>query len=95
MPELDPLGRLEADGLLRRDGVRWRTTPRWQAGVARAALALQRAGAPWRDLRLPLAWALAEWYPAASDEELAGLVEAVLPVEEAGLAPAPGVSPPV
>jgi hypothetical protein len=89
MPEPDAIGRLLEDGLLRRDGPRLRTTRRWQAGLARAAAALQRAEAPWRDLRLPLAAALAEWYPAAGDEELAGLVEAALPIEEAELAPVP------
>jgi hypothetical protein len=87
MPERDPIGRLVADGLLRRDGSRVRTTRRWQAGMARAAASLQAAGAPWRDLRLPLAAALYAWYPAASDDELAGLIEAALPVEEAELAP--------
>jgi hypothetical protein len=90
MPELDAVGRLVSDGLLRRDGPRLRTTRRWQAGLARAAAALQRADAPWRDLRLPLAAALAAWYPEAGDEELAELVEAALPVEEAELAPALG-----
>lgn len=93
MPEADAIGRLLADGLLRRDGPRLRTTRRWQAGLARAAAALQRAEAPWRDLRLPLAAALAEWYPAAGDLELAELVEAALPVEEAELAPARATPP--
>jgi len=92
MPEPDAIGRLLADGLLRRDGPRLRTTRRWQAGLARAAAALREAEAPWRDLRLPLAAALAAWYPAAGDDELAGLVEAALPIEETELAPA--VTPP-
>ena len=87
MPDPGALERLVADGLLRREGSRLRTTARWQAGLARAALALQQAGAPWRGLRLPLAAALAARYPEAGDEELAGLVEAVLPVEEGELAP--------
>ena len=79
MPE--PLEVLLADGLVRREGERTRTTPRWQGAMARAALALQRTGAPWRDLRLPIAAALA------------GLIEAMVPVEEAELAAAWGGAP--
>ena len=60
------------------------TTRRWQAAVARAALALQRAGAPW-DLRFPIAAALAEEAPGLSDPDLAELVEAMLPVQAAEL----------
>jgi hypothetical protein len=90
----DPADRLLADGLLRREGERWRTTPRWQAAMARAALGLQRAQAPWRDLRLPIAAALLERYPDATDEEVAALVEVMLPVEEAELAAAQGTFPP-
>ncbi len=84
----DPIEVLLADGFIRRDGDRTRTTARWQAAMARTALALQRADAPWRDLRLPIAAALLERHPEASDDELAGLVEAMLPVEEAELAAA-------
>ena len=91
MPE--PLEILNADGLIRREGERTRTTPRWQAAMARAALALQRAGAPWKDLRLPIAAALLERYPEAADEDLAVLIEAMLKVEEAELAAAWGESP--
>lgn len=83
----DPLERLLAEGLVRREGPQLRTTARWQAAMARAALALQRAGAP-VDLRLPIAAALLERLPAATDEELAALVEAMLPIEETELAPA-------
>ena len=89
----DPADTLRSDGLIRRDGDRTRTTPRWQAAMARAALRLQRADAPWRDLRLPIAAALLEQYPDAADEELAALVEVMLPVEEAELAPAWGGAP--
>lgn len=88
MPE--PLEPLLADGLLRRDGDRLRTTARWQAAMARAALRLQRDRAPWSDLRLPIAAALVEQYPEATDPQLAALVEAMLPVEEGELAPALG-----
>ncbi len=86
----DPLDVLLGDGLVRRDGDRARTTPRWQAAMARAALRLQRGGAPWTDLRLPIVAALVEQYPDASDEEVAALVEAVMPIEEAELAAAWG-----
>jgi hypothetical protein len=86
----DPAEQLLEDGLIRREGDRTRTTPRWQAAMARAAVALQRAQASWQDLRLPIAAALLERYPGATDEELAALVEAMLPVEEAELAAAWG-----
>jgi hypothetical protein len=87
MPEPGALQRLAEDGYLRRTEGRIRTTARWQAALARAAHALQRAGAPWTDLRLPIAAALAERYAALPDEEIADLVEAMLPVEEAELEP--------
>ncbi len=71
----DPADVLLSDGLIERDGDRTRTTARWQAAMARAAL-LER-------------------HPDATDEELAALVEAMLPVEEAELAAAwGGASPP-
>ncbi len=80
MPE--PLQVLLDDGLVRREGDRLRTTARWQSAMARAAFALQRAGAPWTDLRLPVAAALVERYPEAPDAELARLILAILPSEE-------------
>lgn len=92
MPEEDPLARLVADGLLRRDEARVRTGPRWQAAMARAALHLQRAGAAWGDLRLPIAAALAEIYRDLPDEEIAHYVEVMLPIEQAELAPLFGAS---
>ncbi len=88
----DPVEVLVADGLLRREADRLRTTPRWQAAMARAALGLQRAAAPW-DLRLPIAAALLEQYPRAADATLAGLVGSMLPVEEGELAAAWGGAP--
>jgi hypothetical protein len=91
MPE--PAEVLLADGFLRREGDRTRTTARWQAAMARVALALQRAGAPWKDLRLPIAAALLERHPDVPDDELAALVEAMLPVEEEELAAAWGEAP--
>lgn len=84
---------LRSDGLIRREGDRDRTTPRWQAAMARAALRLQRSDAPWQDLRLPIAAALVERYPEATDEDLAALIEAMLPVEEGELAAAWGETP--
>ena len=86
MPEPGPVERLVADGLLWTDGGRPRTTSRWQASVARAALRLQAERAPWKDLRLPIALAVVERYPFLPDEEVARLIEAILPVEEAELA---------
>jgi hypothetical protein len=85
MPE--PLERLVGGGLVRFDSGRARTTARWQATMARAALGLQRAGAPWKDLRLPVVTAMIERFPDASDEDIADLVEAMIGIEEAELAP--------
>jgi hypothetical protein len=83
----DPLERLVAGGLVRLESGRARTTARWQATMARAALGLQRAGAPWTDLRLPVVTAMIERFPDASDEDVADLVEAMIGIEEAELAP--------
>ena len=44
MRESDPLAALEAEGLLRREGDRLRTTRRWQGAMARAAFRLVGAG---------------------------------------------------
>ena len=90
MRDADALERLVADGILRREGGRTRTTPRWQAAMARAAARLKQEEAPWRDLRLPIAAALVESYPALDDDALVPLVEALLPVEESELAPVLG-----
>jgi hypothetical protein len=80
------LERLVADGFLRREGGRTRTAPRWQAAMARAAARLKQEAAPWRDLRLPIAAALLESYPALDDELLVSLVDAMMHVEESELA---------
>jgi hypothetical protein len=53
--------------------------------MARAARRLALERAPW-DLRLPIAVALLELHHELSDEELARRVEALLPLEAAGLA---------
>jgi len=94
MPERpDPVERLLEDGYLVRQDGRLRTTPRWQATLARAALALLQKGEPWRDLRLPVVMALAHRYGACPDDELADLVEALLPIEEGLLPPLFGEDP--
>jgi hypothetical protein len=81
--ELDrALQRLETDGLVATDHGEPRTTRKWQGAMARAAVRLYRAGDPGHDLRVPIAAALLEIYASGvGDEELAGLVEAMLPVE--------------
>jgi len=76
------LDRLQADGLAAREGDVLRTTRKWQSAMARAALRLYEAGDPGHDLRVPIVSALLEIYgPRVNDEELAALVEAMLPVE--------------
>ncbi len=82
MDDTSPLARLEADGLVRRTPEGARTTARWQGAMARAALRLYEAGAPWRDLRLPIAAALLDLRPGLTDDQLADLVEAMWPIEE-------------
>jgi hypothetical protein len=81
MSETSVLARLEADGLVRTGPGEARTTPRWQAAMARAALRLYQSDAPWQDLRLPIASALLDLYDGLADDELAALVEAMLPIE--------------
>lgn len=82
------LGRLVADGLLRREADVYRTTRRWQAAMARAAVRLYGQGNSGRDLRVPIAFALVQLYGAdAPDDALAGYVEAMLPIEEGEILP--------
>ena len=81
MAEAGVLARLEADGLLRTGPEGARTTARWQAAMARAALRLYGRDAPWQDLRLPIAFALLDVYAELGDVELAALTEAMLPIE--------------
>lgn len=88
MPGPDALVALEADGLLRREGDRLRTTRRWQGAMARAAFRLVGAGIDGDDLRVPVASALVEIYGVDEPEEhIAELVEAMLPIEERELDP--------
>jgi hypothetical protein len=84
MPEEAAVRRLVEEGFLDLGEAGLSTTRRWQAALARAALTLQRAGAPW-DLRLPIAMALADQDPALTDREVAELVEAMVPVQAAEL----------
>jgi hypothetical protein len=83
MPEEAALARLERARLVRRGERGLETTRRWQAAMARAALRLHRTGAPWADLRLPIATALVETVRDLTDEEVAGCVEVLLPLEAA------------
>ena len=86
--DVTPLELLEADGLLRREGDRLRTTRRWQSAMARAAFRLVGAGIDGDDLRVPVASALVEIYGIEEPEEhIAELVEAMLPIEERELDP--------
>jgi hypothetical protein len=87
MPDGAPLARLFRDGLLTDDGSGPRTTARFQAAMARAALRLQRSGAPWQDLRVPIAAALVELCGDLSDADVATCVEALLPIEQAAFGP--------
>ncbi len=84
-PEL--LARLVADGLLRREANRPRTTRRWQGAMARSAFRLMYGGAADEDLRLPVACALVELYGHLSDEELTRMIEIMTPIEAAELDP--------
>ena len=85
------LERLVRDGLLTRTGPGYRTTVRWQGAMARAALHLWREDEGGRgelDLRVPIAVALVSLYrDALTDQEIATLVVALLPIEAAELDP--------
>lgn len=67
------LARLEADELVAARAGAFRTTRAWQGAMARAAFTLYQRGEDWRDLRLPIAVALAEHYAGLPDEQLADL----------------------
>jgi hypothetical protein len=88
MPAPDVLARLEAEGLLRRDGEKYRTTRRWQSAMARAAFHLVRTTDGGDDLRLPIAYALVELYGTdLADIEMAQFIEHLLPIELAEVDP--------
>jgi hypothetical protein len=80
------LARLAAEGLVFRDETGWHTTRRWQGAMMRVTAELVRGDAEHEDLRLPVAMALVDLFgERVDDEDLADLVEAVLPVEALGL----------
>lgn len=85
MPDEDVLAALEAEGLVSRDVAGVTPTRRWRAAMARAARRLALEHAPWKDLRLPIAVALVELRGDLPDMEIARRVEALLPLEAAGL----------
>jgi hypothetical protein len=85
MPDAAAVARLTADGYLSGPPGAERTTPRWQAALARAAATMQRRGEPWRGLKAPVALALLERDPDVGDEELAAMVEALAELEAAAL----------
>jgi hypothetical protein len=86
------LERLERDGLIRRRDDRWVTTRRWQGAMARAAYRLAATGEELTDLRLPIAFALVELYGDLADDALTELIHAMLPVEQASIAPAGAIA---
>ena len=78
---MDGIVRFEPDG-------RPRTTRKWQSAMARAAFHLYGSGDDGSDLRLAIAHAAVEIYgDRKCDEELADIVEAMLPIEAAELDP--------
>lgn len=82
------LERLREDGLLQRNGTRYRTTRRWQAAMARAALRLGESTPRELDLRVPITVALLELRsPGTPAETIAAEVDAILPIEIAELEP--------
>jgi hypothetical protein len=81
--------RLEADGLIRKELDRFRTTRRFTGAMMRAALQLRAAGDTSTDLRVPVAHALLEIYgDGVSREELIAMVMVVAPIEARELDPA-------
>ncbi len=83
MPSDDTIAALEAAGLVAREAEGLRTTRRWQAAMARAAIRCYDAGAEWRDLRLPVAAALLELFGSTDDSTLASYVDAMAALESA------------
>lgn len=74
------LERLIADGFVLRGTPTCVAAPRWHAAIARAATVLHETGADDSDLRIPVAWALSAAYERVTDEELADLIEVMLPM---------------
>jgi hypothetical protein len=83
----DWVTRFAADGLLHRENGRLRTTRRWQAAMARAALLLAKND-DGRDLRVPIAFALIDLYgDALVNEQLVQAIRTMLPIEYEELHP--------
>jgi len=82
------LALLAKDGLIAQRDDRWRTTARWQAAMMRAALRLLARNDGGGDLRVPVVTALCELFgDELSDEEIAALATAMLPIEQHELRP--------
>jgi hypothetical protein len=80
--------KLQRDGLIEERAGQWRTTSRWMGAMSRSALSLLTRGERGSDLRVPIALALVDVYgEEASEDELAALVEVMLPIEHRELAP--------
>jgi hypothetical protein len=90
------LARLESDGLIRCEHDGYRTTRRFQAAMARAALELLgTSDGAGDDLRLPLVHALLELYGGDLPEaDVVRYVEALLPIEMQELDPRAGATRP-
>ncbi len=84
MPSDDVLEALAGADFLVAGESGFHTTRRWHAAMARAAIRLYATGAPWQDLRLPIATALAEVFDL-DDETLVRYVDAMLAIESAEL----------
>jgi hypothetical protein len=80
----EAIAQLTEAGLVALVDGRVRTTRRWQGALARAALRLYEAQAPWKDLRLPIAAALVERF-SVDDDTLVAYVDAMLAIEPAEL----------
>lgn len=72
--------RLELDGLLERSQRGLHTTERWHTALARAAFRLFHNGEELSDIRIPIAAALADNYPAIDKGTLAAAVRVMFPV---------------
>lgn len=80
LDEMAWLERLEADGFVRRQANGTLLTKRWHAALARASLALYKAGDTMTDVRAPVARAILDAYPDESEESVVIAIRAVLPV---------------
>ncbi len=85
MSEVRALERLIADGFVLRGSPQCVPAPRWHAAIARAATVLHTTGADDSDLRIPVAWALSAAYEKVTDEELADLIDVMLPMTAVAL----------